>query len=43
VDVHLVDIEQFRQITGHEPPHTPVTVDTYSAAGLPWLDSYEEE
>jgi len=43
VDVHLVGIEQYRQITGHEPPHTPVTADTYSAAGLPWLESYEEK
>jgi hypothetical protein len=43
VAVHLVNIEQFRQITGHEPPHTSVTTDTYSAAGLPWLDDYEEK
>lgn len=43
VDVHLVNTAQFQQITGHEPPHTPVTTDAYSAAGLPWLDSYEEE
>ena len=34
--VHLVDGEMFRQITGKEPPPTPISPETYAEAGLPW-------
>jgi hypothetical protein len=36
VAVHLITIEQFVRITGYGPPHSPITPDTYAAAGLPW-------
>jgi hypothetical protein len=40
--VHIVDSEVFRDITGKAPSPTPVSTKEYLAAGLPWLDCYEE-
>jgi hypothetical protein len=33
----------FREITGKEPPATPVTARTYTEYGLPWFELYDEE
>ena len=40
--VHVVNSLQWREITGEEPPTTPVTARTYSQHGLPWFDLYDE-
>jgi len=33
----------FREITGMEPPATPVTARMYTDYGLPWFELYDEE
>jgi hypothetical protein len=42
VFVHLLNSVQFAEITGIEPPPTPIDVQTYTAYGLPWFDLYDE-
>jgi hypothetical protein len=42
VYVHIVNSMQYREITGEEPPSTPVSADTYTQAGYPWFDLYDE-
>ncbi|MBX3249344.1 MAG: hypothetical protein KF901_19360 [Myxococcales bacterium] len=41
--VHLVSSELWREITGEEPPATPVTAKTYAQHGLPWFSLYDEQ
>ncbi len=43
VFVHIVNSEMWREITGEEPPRTPVTAKEYARHGLPWFDLYDEE
>ncbi|HEU5431776.1 MAG TPA: hypothetical protein VFU81_08940, partial [Thermomicrobiales bacterium] len=40
--VHIVNSEQFRALTGREPPPTPVDARAYSERGLPWFELYDE-
>jgi hypothetical protein len=40
--VHIVNSEQYRALTGLEPPPTPVSAQTYTDYGLPWFDLYDE-
>jgi hypothetical protein len=42
VFVHIVNSEQYRDLTGLEPPPTPVSAKTYTELGLPWFDLYDE-
>jgi len=42
VFVHIVNSELWREITGEEPPASPVTAKSYAQAGLPWFDLYDE-
>ena len=42
VFVHIVNSELWREITGEEPPASPVTAKSYASAGLPWFDLYDE-
>jgi len=42
VFVHLVNSEQYRDLTGLEPPPTPISAQTYTENGLPWFDLYDE-
>ena len=42
VFVHIVNSEQYRELTGFEPPPTPLSAQTYTAYGLPWFDLYDE-
>jgi hypothetical protein len=42
VYVHIVNSLMFREITGQEPPATPVTAKTYAQHKLPWFDLYDE-
>ena len=43
VYVHIVNSLMYREITGNEPPPTPVTAKTYSQYGLPWFDLYDDK
>ena len=43
VYVHIVNSMMYREITGKEPPNTPVTAQTYSEYNLPWFDLYDEQ
>jgi V8-like Glu-specific endopeptidase len=42
VFVHLVNSEQYRDITGRAPPPTPVRAEDYVRHGMPWFDLYDE-
>lgn len=42
-NVQIVNSEVFRQITGIEPPATPITAKTYASHGLPFFKIYGEE
>lgn len=42
LSVHLVNIEQYTQLTGLKPPPTPVSAQTYSDHKLPWFDLYDD-
>ena len=41
--VHLINVAEFRAITGAQEPTTPVDATAYSAAGLPWFELLDEE
>lgn len=41
--VHLCDTMSWREMTGQEPPATPVTVKEYEKWGLPWFHYYSED
>ena len=40
--VHIINSMQFFEITGLEPPPTPINAKTYTEYGLPWFDLYDE-
>ena len=40
--VHIINSEQYLNLTGLEPPPTPVSAKTYTEFGLPWFDLYDE-
>jgi hypothetical protein len=42
VFVHLVNSELWREITGESAPPTPVSAASYTQAGLPWFELYDE-
>ena len=42
VFIHIVNSEMWREITGEEPPATPVTARSYALHKLPWFDMYDE-
>lgn len=41
--VHLCNSLVWRQITGSNPPHPPLTAKEYAAAGAPWFDYYRDD
>jgi hypothetical protein len=43
VYVHIVNSMMFREITGLEPPKTPISARQYTRFGLPWFDLYDED
>jgi hypothetical protein len=43
VTVHLVNSEQYREITGHDPPASPIDASTYTSYGFPWFALYDEQ
>lgn len=40
--VHLLNSQQWQQVTGNKPPRKPPTAKDYTAAGLPWFEHYAE-
>jgi hypothetical protein len=40
--IHIANSMEFRRITGHEPPPTPISARQYTDYGLPWFDLYDE-
>lgn len=42
VYVHIVNSMVYRDVTGLEPPPTPVSAKLYNQFGLPWFDLYDE-
>ena len=42
VYVHIVNSMTYREITGEEPPATPVSARDYARHGLPWFDLYDD-
>jgi hypothetical protein len=42
VYIHIVNSLMFREITGSEPPPTPISAKTYTQYKLPWFDLYDE-
>ena len=43
VYVHIVNSMMYREITGTEPPPTPISARQYTQHGLPWFDLYDQE
>ncbi len=43
LEVHILNSDQYRAVTGREPPPTPVSAATYTEHGLPWFDLYDED
>ncbi len=42
VVVHIMNSAQFFEITGIQPPPSPIDAKTYTKHGLPWFDLYDE-
>jgi hypothetical protein len=42
VDVHIATPSAYGEITGFEPPPTPVSARTYTQHGYPWFEHYAE-
>lgn len=43
VTIHIINSEQYRELTGKVPPPPPVDARTYTQHGLPWFRLYDEE
>ncbi len=41
--VHICNSMQWRQITGINPPHPPLTASEYQRYGVPWFDHYRDD
>ena len=41
--VHICNSMQWRQITGSNPPHPPLTAREYRRHGIPWFDYYRDD
>ena len=42
VFIHIVNSEQYSELTGHRPPPSPVSAKTYTQHGFPWFEVYDE-
>jgi hypothetical protein len=40
--IYMVSSEDFRQVTGHEAPPTPVQYEDYQKKQMPWFDLHDE-
>lgn len=43
VFVHLLNSLDWARITGEAAPSTPITLEAYREAGIPWFDHYRED
>ena len=43
IRVRIVNSEQWRALTGEDPPPTPVDAEAYTRAGFPWFVLYDED
>jgi hypothetical protein len=43
LQVFIVNIARYVQITGEPPPATPVDAQTYTRYGFPWFELYDED
>ena len=41
--VHLCNSMDWREITGTNPPHPPLTAEEYKRARIPWFDYYRDD
>ncbi len=41
--VHIANSLTYREITGMEPPPTPISARLYTQYGLPWFDLYDQD
>jgi hypothetical protein len=41
--IHLCNSLVWRQITGSNPPHPPLTAKEYAKSGIPWYDYYRDD
>jgi hypothetical protein len=40
--IHIVNDEQYRQLTGNEPPPMPISAQLYTELGFPWFELEDE-
>ena len=40
--MHIVNSQQWRDLTGEDAPSCPVSAKTYASHGLPWFEVYGE-
>jgi len=43
VFIHIVNSEQYREVTGRPAPKTPIDARAYTEHGFPWFELYEED
>ncbi|KAM6506535.1 hypothetical protein FSOLCH5_013510 [Fusarium solani] len=43
IHLHLIDSQTFQNVTGLQPPSTPITAETYAAMALPFFSSWRDE
>lgn len=43
VYVHLLNSHDWMRVTGEAPPETPITIEAYRRAGIPWFDHYRDD
>ncbi|MGH9225418.1 MAG: hypothetical protein ACRD2W_16910, partial [Acidimicrobiales bacterium] len=43
VDVRVVNSEEFKALTGQEPPPSPITARLYTEHGYPWFELYDAD
>jgi len=41
--IHIVNNMDFRDITGKEPPPTPISAKLYTEYGYPWFELLDEK
>lgn len=41
--VHLLNSQDWKAVTGENPPPTPINEKVYTTAGYPWFDYYDED
>jgi hypothetical protein len=42
LSVHILNSEQYREVTGRDPPPTPISTRTYTEHGFPWFALYDD-